>query len=60
MVTLVLLVGLSEEINASQVIRFGSPFYAPLTFLGLMLVGVGLVRSSRQTGNRGARSTLAP
>ena len=60
MVTLVLLVGVSEGINSSLMYRFGSPFYAPLAFVGLMLVGVGLVRSSRQTGNRGARSTLAP
>jgi hypothetical protein len=29
-----------------------SPYYAPLTFVGLMLVGVGLAWSSRWTGNR--------
>jgi hypothetical protein len=52
MVTLVLLVGVSEGINSSLMYRFGSPFYAPLAFVGLMLVGVGLVRYSRQTGNR--------
>ncbi len=51
MVALVMLVGVSEGINASQMIRFGSPFYAPLTFVGLMLVGVGLVWSA----SRGVR-----
>ena len=40
---LVMLVGVSEGINASQMIRFGAPFYAPLTYVGVMLVGVGLV-----------------
>jgi hypothetical protein len=40
---LVVLVGVSEGINASQMARFGSPYYAPLTFVGLILVGVGLV-----------------
>jgi hypothetical protein len=40
---LMVLVGVSEGINASQMARFGSPYFAPLTFVGLMLVGVGLV-----------------
>jgi hypothetical protein len=43
MLALVMLVGVSEGINASQMYRFGSPFYAPLTFVGLMVVGVCLV-----------------
>ena len=43
---LVMLVGASEGINASQMIRFGAPFYAPLTYVGLMLVGAGLVWSA--------------
>jgi hypothetical protein len=47
MLALVMLVGVSEGINASQVIRFGSPYYAPLTFVGLMVVGVGLVSGLR-------------
>ena len=44
-----MLVGVSEGINAFQMARFGSPFYAPLTFVGLMLVGVGLVWSSSRS-----------
>jgi hypothetical protein len=43
LLALVILVGVSEGINAYQMSRFGSPFYGPLTFVGLMLVGVGLV-----------------
>jgi hypothetical protein len=52
MFALVMLVGVSEGINASQMIRFGSPFYAPLTFVGLMLVGIGLVRSANRSVSR--------
>jgi hypothetical protein len=44
---LVLLVGVAEGVNASQMIRFGSPFYAPLTYVGVMLLGVGLILSAR-------------
>jgi hypothetical protein len=40
---LAMLVGVSEGINASQMIRFAAPFYAPLTYVGIMLVGVSLV-----------------
>jgi hypothetical protein len=48
---LVVLVGVLEGINASQMARFGSPYYAPLTFVGLLSVGVGLVWSgSRSVG----------
>ena len=43
---LVMLVGVSEGINSYQMARFGAPFYAPLTYVGIMLVGVGLVWSS--------------
>ena len=46
---LVMLVGVSEGINAFQMARFGSPFYAPLTFVGLMLIGVGLVWSASRS-----------
>ena len=49
---LVVLVGVSEGINASQMARFGSPYYAPLTFVGLMLVGVGLVWSAKRSVSR--------
>jgi hypothetical protein len=43
---LVMLVGVSEGINSYQMARFGAPFYAPLMYVGIMLVGVGLVWSS--------------
>ena len=46
---LVMLVGVSEGINSYQMARFASPFYAPLTFVGLMLVGVGLVWPSSKS-----------
>jgi hypothetical protein len=52
LLALVMLVGVSEGINASQMIRFGSPFYAPLTFVGLMLAGVGLVWSANRSVSR--------
>jgi hypothetical protein len=37
---LLILVGVSEGINASQMWRFGSPYYFPLAFLALTVVGV--------------------
>jgi len=40
--TLLILIGLSEGINASQMWRFGSPYYAPLAFVALTVVGVML------------------
>jgi hypothetical protein len=49
---LVMLVGVSEGINSYQMARFGSPFYAPLTFVGLMLIGVGLVWSGSRSASR--------
>jgi hypothetical protein len=42
----------SEGINSYQMARFGSPFYAPLTFIGMMLVGVGLVWPQSSSVNR--------
>src|SRR3954452_19627037 len=42
---LVMLVGVSEGINSYRMSRLGAPFYAPLTYVGIMLVGVGLVWS---------------
>jgi hypothetical protein len=41
--TLVILIGLSEGINASQMWRFGSPYYAPLAFVAMTAVGVLLL-----------------
>jgi hypothetical protein len=52
MLALGLLVGVSEGVNASQMIRFGSPFYAPLTFVGLMLVGIVLLWSANRSISR--------
>jgi hypothetical protein len=46
MLAIVFLVGASEGINSYQMARFGSPFHAPVMFVGLMLVGVGLVWST--------------
>jgi len=37
---LLILIGLSEGINASQMWRFGSPYYWPLAFVALTVVGV--------------------
>lgn len=38
--TLLVLIGLSEGVNASQMWRFGSPYYFPLIFVALTVVGV--------------------
>jgi hypothetical protein len=40
---LLILIGLSEGINASQMWRFGSPYYAPLAFVALIVLGVMLL-----------------
>jgi hypothetical protein len=40
---LLVLIGLSEGINATQMWRFGSPYYFPLAFVGLTVVGVMLL-----------------
>ena len=37
---ILILIGLSEGINASQMWRFGSPYYFPLAFVVLTVVGV--------------------
>ena len=37
---LLILIGVSEGINASQMWRFGSPYYWPLTFVALTVVGL--------------------
>jgi hypothetical protein len=38
--TLLILIGLSEGINASQMWRFGSPYYFPLAFIALTVAGL--------------------
>jgi hypothetical protein len=50
---LLILIGVSEGINASQMWRFGSPWYAPLTFVILTVIGVAILR---KTTNRGSAS----
>jgi hypothetical protein len=44
-----LLIGLSEGINASQMWRFGSPYYAPLGFVALTIVGVVSLPKNSET-----------
>jgi len=40
--TVLILIGVSEGMNATQMWRFGSPYYWPLTFVALTVVG-GLI-----------------
>jgi hypothetical protein len=40
---LLVLIGISEGINASQMWRFGSPYYFPLAFVALTILGVLLL-----------------
>ena len=46
---LLILIGLSEGINASQMWRFGSPYYWPLLFVALTVVGVVILRKGSKT-----------
>ena len=39
---LILLIGVTEGVNAVQMYGVGSPYWAPLTFIGLLFVGVAL------------------
>lgn len=41
-VALVLMVGLTEGVNAGQMHSVGSPYWAPLTFICLMTIGAAL------------------
>ncbi len=43
---LFVLVGVSEGVNSYEMFRFGSPWYAPLAFVVLTLVGVILARET--------------
>ena len=38
--TVLILIGLSEGINATQMWRFGSPYYWPLLFVAMAVVGI--------------------
>jgi hypothetical protein len=46
---LLILIGLSEGINASQMWRFGSPYYGPLAFVALTLVGIVILPKRSET-----------
>ena len=46
---IVILIGLSEGINASQMWRFGSPYYFPLAFATLTVLGVMILPKVRET-----------
>ena len=41
---LLIMISVSEGVNASQMWRFGSPYYAPLAFVALAVVGVVIFR----------------
>ena len=46
---LLILIGVSEGINASQMWRFGSPYYWPLVFVALTVIGVVILRNQPET-----------
>ena len=41
-VAVILLIGVTEGVNAVQMYGVGSPYWAPLTFIGLLILGVAL------------------
>ncbi len=43
---LLIMIGVSEGVNASQMWRFGSPYYAPLAFVALAVIGVVIFRNA--------------
>jgi hypothetical protein len=48
---LLILIGVSEGVNASQMWRFGSPYYAPLAFIAM--TGAGLAVLPKQPAKDG-------
>ena len=46
---LLILIGVSEGINASQMWRFGSPYYWPLAFVALTVIGVVILPDQSET-----------
>jgi len=54
---LLILIGLSEAINASQMWRFGSPYYGPLGFVGLIVAGLVILPKPKHAGLAAARVT---
>jgi hypothetical protein len=55
--TILILIGLSEIINASQMWRFGSPYYGPLAFVGLTVAGLVILPKPKHPGLAAARVT---
>jgi hypothetical protein len=47
--TLLILIGLSEGINASQMWRFDSPYYFPLAFIALSVIGLATLPTNTST-----------
>lgn len=45
---LLILIGVSEGINASQMWRFGSPYYGPLAFVSLTVLGILILPRTRK------------
>jgi len=45
---LLILIGVSEGINASQMWRFGSPYYGPLAFVALTVLGILILPRTRK------------
>ncbi len=48
LLALVMMVGISEGNNSYHMYWFGSPYYAPLAFVAMTVLGVGLVWSARR------------
>ena len=46
---LLILIGISEGINASQMWRFGSPYYGPLAFVATTVVGLMILPKPTET-----------
>ena len=46
---LLILIGISEGINASQMWRFGSPYYGPLAFVSLTVAGLAMLPGTPKT-----------
>src|SRR5205807_914894 len=46
---LLILVGVSEGINATQMWRFGAPYYWPLAFVALTVIGLAILPKQSKT-----------
>jgi len=46
---LLILIGISEGINASQMWRFGSPYYGPLAFVAMTVIGLMILPKPSET-----------